>query len=81
MLGMNDLHEDLVIIRKIKRMQQAEAEADGAADSDSDVDVAPPRRSPLPKEEPEDQAPPRSSMVLDLGDPSDEEDEDEDEYV
>jgi hypothetical protein len=89
LLAATDLHEDLVLIRKIKRMQQAEAQE--GAESDSEDEVAAPRAS-LPKEEEDDdvdekmsdagvpatQAPPRSSIVVDLGDSSDE-DVDEDE--
>lgn len=88
----DDLHSDLVLIRKIKRLEQAEARENAESDVeiDSDDEVAAPRASVrnLKAENGDDemsdagvpatQGPPRSSNIVDLGDPSDD-DDDEDE--
>ncbi|KAF1359243.1 hypothetical protein EJ07DRAFT_43050, partial [Lizonia empirigonia] len=63
-LSVEDLRSDPILIRKIKRMQQAELEArlsDTDEDDDDDVMV------------PATQQPPQSSIIEDLGDPGDEE--------
>jgi|TARA_R110002003_G_scaffold62_9_gene5623 hypothetical protein len=76
MLTQGDLRSDPILIRKIKRMQQAEAaEAEESSDDEKQV----PRRkdqefagsSGSGLRAPSTQHPPRSSIVEDLGDPSD----------
>ncbi|KAH7119596.1 zinc-finger of the MIZ type in Nse subunit-domain-containing protein [Dendryphion nanum] len=94
MISMSDLFEDVILIRKIRRMQAAESRnaedsdeenggAHGAHESDDDDDnqytSLPPRsQSKSQSVVPVSRAPPRSSAVVDLGDPSDD-DEDSDE--
>ncbi|KAF2279727.1 uncharacterized protein EI97DRAFT_448390 [Westerdykella ornata] len=88
MLTANDLHEDLVLIRKIKRMQKAEAQ--DAEESESEEEDTAPRTRTQTRDfsttetpmgdEPRasvsaSQMPPPSSEVIDMGDPSDEDDE------
>ncbi|KAG9187534.1 E3 SUMO-protein ligase NSE2 [Alternaria panax] len=82
MLTLNDVRTDTILVRKIKRMQQAELEGD-----DSDDDVQAPRResqqtdgsdddmpdAPSRLQAPGTQQPPQSSVIEDLGDPSDSE--------
>lgn len=82
-LTLNDLRHDPILIRKIKRMQQAEAAE--AEESSEDEAVQAPRAgarpmnvkstSALPSrtQVPSTQQPPQSSMIEDLGDPSDDE--------
>jgi hypothetical protein len=81
MLTINDVRTDPILVRRIKRMQQAELEGDS-----SDDDVQAPRREvqqidgsdDMPDSSsrvriPGSQQPPQSSIIEDLGDPSDSE--------
>ena len=87
MLSSPDLHTDNILIRKIKRMQEAEAqEAEESEDDDdaprnrrqtqqvdsSDVEDTSSARRPT-KRETESVVP--ATQVVDLGDPSDEDDD------
>lgn len=94
LLTRNDLQDNLILKRKIKRMQQAEARENAQSDVeiDSEDEVAAPRTA-VPKQEVEDeeemsdagvpatQRPPQGSAVVDLGDPSDEDDDDDEDEV
>ncbi|KAF2117226.1 zinc-finger of the MIZ type in Nse subunit-domain-containing protein, partial [Lophiotrema nucula] len=83
-LSADDLHEDVILIRKIKRMQQAEDVEESEAEDespkkkreevdveDSEMEDEPSRAGGFTRGR---QQPPRSSTVVDLGDPSDEDD-------
>lgn len=90
-LTANDLHEDMVLIRKIKRVQRAEAQGAEEEESESeeetvtrsrtqtqtrDLSIAESRmKSESRASVPASQMPPPSSEVIDMGDPSDEEDD------
>jgi hypothetical protein len=79
-LTVNDFRTDPVLVRKIRRIQDA-----GIEDDDSDDDVQAPRREvrqidgndDMPDSSrlqvPGSQPPPQSSVIEDLGDPSDSE--------
>ncbi|KAH7074086.1 zinc-finger of the MIZ type in Nse subunit-domain-containing protein [Paraphoma chrysanthemicola] len=79
MLTQADLRSDPILIRKIKRMQQAEAAQ--AEESSEDEEVVRPKDHRVPNgsnsrlQVPSTQQPPQSSIVEDLGDPSDDESE------
>ncbi|KAH8707537.1 zinc-finger of the MIZ type in Nse subunit-domain-containing protein [Phaeosphaeriaceae sp. PMI808] len=84
MLTQKDLRSDPILIRKIKRIQQAET---AAAEESSEDDEQVPRRSGQQLSEdppkssirpqiPRTQQAPQSSIVEDLGDPSESEDDD-----
>ena len=88
MLTINDLSHDPILVRKIKRMQQEkarEAEDSDAEDDDRELSVSQQPTAPAQPQIkissssrhqiPATQEPPRSSVVDDLGDPTDEEDE------
>lgn len=69
-LAANDFRTDPIIIRKIKRIQQAEREAaEESSDDDAQADDIDQSSSHL--HVPSRQQPPQSSIVEDLGDPSD----------
>jgi hypothetical protein len=86
-LTADDLRPDPVLIRKIRRLQQAALEESQMdLDDDDDDEEAPPSsqangsavRGAGAREAsriPSTQPPPQSSIIEDLGDPSDEEDE------
>lgn len=77
MLTQADLRSDPILIRKIKRMQQAEAVQ--AEESSGDEEVVRPKDQKVPNGSNSrvqilsTQQPPQSSIVEDLGDPSDDE--------
>ena len=82
-LSADDLRVDPILVRKIKRMQRAELE-ETQLDSDSDdgeTEQAPAPVSSRPTgrvasvkmQTPSTQGPPQSSIIEDLGDPSDDE--------
>lgn len=83
MISAGDLHENPVLIRKIKRMQKAEAQRlEEAEDSDMDDDAPRNADDSFTQDDsslqvPVTQQPPRSSEVVDLGDPSDEDEDDD----
>jgi hypothetical protein len=73
---LNDLRSDAILIRKIKRMQQAEAaEAEESSDDEAETkhfagSNGAPRSSAMLRDS-NTQQPPQASIVEDLGDPSD----------
>ncbi|KAL6709870.1 hypothetical protein ACN47E_000655 [Coniothyrium glycines] len=73
-LSTNDFRSDPIIIRKIKRIQQAEREAAEESSDDEDLsdDI---EQSESTLHVPSTQQPPQSSIVEDLGDPSDSDEE------
>jgi hypothetical protein len=80
-LTLNDLRSDPILIRKIRRMQQAEA-ADAENSSDDEAARAPKRGTrqldgsndmPDPSSRVQIQSTQQSSIIEDLGDPSDDE--------
>ena len=73
MLTRDDVQSDPILVRKIKRMQRAEAAND---EESSDDEVQAPRREIQQLDGSDDdvpatQQPPQSTIIEDLGDPSD----------
>lgn len=86
MLTANDLNPDPILVRKIKRMQQEKAREAEESDAEDDQELSISQQTtsaprPRIKASPSSrlqvlstQEPPQSSIVDDLGDPSDEDD-------
>ncbi|KAF9697987.1 hypothetical protein EKO04_004487 [Ascochyta lentis] len=81
-LSAEDLRSDPILVRKIRRMQRAELEESQLdSDAEDDDEVQAPQRSQVSGrgdsklQVPSSQQPPQSSIIEDLGDPSDEDDE------
>jgi hypothetical protein len=83
-LSSEDLRSDPILVRKIQRMQRAELEEsqmDSDGDDDDDDDVEGPQSSHINEHDdsmlqvPSTQQSPQSSIIEDLGDPRDEDNE------
>ncbi|KAJ4358800.1 hypothetical protein N0V95_002722 [Ascochyta clinopodiicola] len=81
-LSAEDLRSDPILVRKIRRMQRAELEESQIdSDAEDDDEVQAPASSQMSGhgnskiQVPSSQQPPQSSIIEDLGDPSDEEDD------